>query len=102
MRKILLLFIVFLFALPSFASNLIDWNSFCEKEYQKVCPNSFNPNFSYENNIYEILCIPYLSSLVRGKQPLFIKLVSEHENINNGMFDEYNWKISQDELVKYI
>lgn len=57
---------------------------------------------TFVNKIYDIVCIPYLSSILNNRKTLFLKLISNQENPIQTYLDEYNWKISKEELIKYI
>ena len=56
----------------------------------------------YIKEVYNILCIPYYSSIMNNKEPLFLKLVYGFENKESSIFDTYNWKITENELLRYI
>jgi len=58
----------------------------------------------YSNKIYDTLCIPYLSSILRNKEVLFLKLVGGYERINSkeNILDKYSWKINKGDIYKYI
>ena len=57
---------------------------------------------SYIEKIYNIVCIPSYSSILKNKEPLFLKLVAETESGVSDMFDEYNFKMTESDLVRYI
>lgn len=91
MKKILFILILSAF-LPAFANN-----AYCFSDF-KTC----NSVFFCTKQIYDSLCIPYLSAILNNREPVFIKL---NKSFNNGIvapFDEYNWKISQIDLIRCI
>ena len=59
-------------------------------------------NTPYVKEIYDIVCIPCFSSVTKNENPKFLKLVSEGIIINESMFDEYNYKTTENELIRYI
>ncbi|MDO5438192.1 MAG: hypothetical protein Q4F80_08360 [bacterium] len=110
--KKFLLFLLLLFMPASFAYEIYD-AAWCRQNGGTIeFDFDYNINFNcltndikavpYIKNVYNIVCIPYFSSILKNEEPLFLKLVSDQENNGKTMFDEYNWKITEDELVRYI
>ncbi len=56
----------------------------------------------YVEKIYNIVCLPCYSSILKNKEPMFLKLVGEPENATSTMFDKYNFKMTESDLVRYI
>ncbi len=56
----------------------------------------------YIEKLYDIICIPCFSSILKKKNPVFLKLISNFENNAATFFDEYNFKITENELIRYI
>lgn len=105
MRKILLIVCLIFFILPSFAND----NTWCVENggvidinLNNACVTHMAYDVSYIKKIYNVLCIPFLSSVMNNEPVVFLKLVTSYQNEKEDIFDEYNWKITQYELVKYI
>ncbi|MCD8024232.1 MAG: hypothetical protein LUE64_01715, partial [Candidatus Gastranaerophilales bacterium] len=74
--------------------------------------NEYNINFNctttdfnatpYAKKIYNALCMPYYSAILNGGKPLFLKLRNNLEYSDDGIFDEFNFEITESELVRYI
>ncbi len=108
MKKIFI-FLFLVFPVACFAHD-VDW---CQKnggqiEFNLNCSAVLNCvlqdiyNTPYIKEIYNIVCIPCFSSITRNETPKFLKLVSEGENLNEGLFDEFNYKTTENELIRYI
>ncbi len=113
MRFLYIQAILLLFTSVSFASVIND-GSWCQKNGGKI---EFNQNYklitncitndiyapSYQKKLYNIICTPYFSSLKNDEEPLFLKVVSNQQNLTDGtIFDKYNYKTTENELVRYI
>ena len=57
---------------------------------------------TYIEKIYNIVCIPYLSSITNNENPLFLKIVGNYQNSKTSILDDYNFKITENELIRYI
>lgn len=101
MKKGFLILLLFLFGFNManageyfFTNKCNDLASGCLYEQMK--------NLPYVVKIYNIVCIPCYSSMIEEKEPLFLKLVNSEDPESKGIFDEYNYKTSENELVRYI
>lgn len=56
----------------------------------------------YIKEVYNIICIPYYSSIMNNKEPVFLKMVGDIENKKNSIFDKFDWKITENELLRFI
>ena len=57
---------------------------------------------AYGKRIYNALCAPYYSYIFSNKKPIFLQ-ISVFINLKpRFLFDEFDLKISKDELLKYI
>jgi len=57
---------------------------------------------SYAEKIYNTVCIPYSALIYKNKEPLFLKILNNFERETSTIFDEFNYKITENEFVKYI
>lgn len=105
--KVCVLFLVLSFASCTFAADY----SWClanggkvDLTQNKSCIMYDTDEEYYSNKIYDTLCIPYLSSILKNKEVVFLKLVGEQEKINKkeNFLDTYNWKITKGDIFKYI
>lgn len=112
MKKTLLIFAMLIYGQMSYAEIIYD-AEWCRKNGGVIeFDFEYNINFNcltndikavpYIKKLYNIICTPYFSSISVNKSPIFLKLVSDQENERKTMFDEFNWKITEDELVRYI
>ena len=112
MKKILFLIFIFHLSFPVCANQIYD-AEWCQKNGGTIeFDTNYNINFncttlsvfsiSYIEKIYNIVCIPCYSSILKNKEPLFLKLVGETENTASTMFDKYNFKMTESDLVRYI
>ena len=112
MKKIIILFAFLIFQLSAFSYHIVD-AEWCRKNGGSIeFDINYNIDFNcttlnvfstpYIENIYNIVCIPCYSSIMKNKEPLFLKLVGELENNQSTIFDRYNFKMTENELVRYI
>ncbi len=57
---------------------------------------------SYIENIYNIICTPFLSSITNNEKPMFIKIIEDYQNSKTTKLENYNFKITRNELIRYI
>lgn len=111
-KSFLILILLFFISLSSFAHQVYD-AEWCRKNGGKI---EFDVNRNirfncitldifaapYIEKIYNIVCIPYTASIIRNETPLFLKLVNSYESGVSTMFDEFNYKMTENEFIRYI
>ncbi len=100
MKKILVLICLILLQAPSYASEYIFIDK-CSEPYLTCLANKMK-KLPYAQKIYSIVCTPYYSSFMNNREPLFLKVVNVENPESQTLFDEYEYKTSEIDIVRYI
>lgn len=78
----------------------IEFDSEYNISFNCITYDVFNP--PYAKRVYRAICTPYLSSVLNNETPQEIKLVGKYENRGVSILDEYNWRITENELTGHV
>lgn len=72
-----------------------------KKSFNAICQTVENKIILTEK-IYNSLCIPYLSAILNFDNVSFIKFNKKYDSSIKPIFNDFDWKITKDDLTKCI